>query len=182
MIFNSAHSGQHNSQVGFTLIELLVVLVVMGIVLGMTAVKFMPDDRAVLRDEAQRLALLLENAGMEARASGRSLAWSPEGNGYRFWRLDDYGTWVRIDNDAAFRPRTFPEGVHITSVTVEMQPLQPEARLLLGAATFNLPFRIVLGNAHGQASVIGGSTGSVTFESGEKVTAGLDPAMINGHS
>ncbi len=56
----------------------------MGIALGMVAVQLMPDERAALREEAQRLALLLENAEMEARASGRSLAWSAEKNGYRF--------------------------------------------------------------------------------------------------
>ena len=56
------------SKKGFTLIELLVVLVIIGIALGLVMVQLMPDRRAQLREESERLALLLENAGMEARA------------------------------------------------------------------------------------------------------------------
>lgn len=73
-------------QQGFTLVELLVVLVVIGITLGMTMVQLMPDDRAVLRQEAERLALLLENATLEAQASGQTMGWSGEASHYRFWK------------------------------------------------------------------------------------------------
>ena len=73
-------------QQGFTLVELLVVLVVIGITLGMTMVQLMPDNRAVLRQEAERLALLLENATLEAQASGQTLGWSGEASHYRFWK------------------------------------------------------------------------------------------------
>ncbi len=174
MFSNSARSRMQNAQGGLTLIEMMVVLVVMGIVLGMAAVQFMPDEREVLRQEAQRLALLLENAGMEARASGRSLAWSPEAHGYGFWTRNDFGDWVRIENDEEFRARIFPEHVHIASVTVESQPLQPGARLLLSAASFTLPFQIILVNANAKAGVVGGSTGSVTVESGGSLSAEPD--------
>jgi general secretion pathway protein H len=149
-------------QQGFTLIELLVVLVVMGIALGLVVVQLMPDDRATLREEAQRLALLLENAGLEARASGRPLAWSAEKNGYRFWNKNDYGDWVRIENDAAFRPRILPDAMHIAEVTVEMQRLQPGEQLSLNSASFALPFRIRLISEHASASITGSSTGTVS--------------------
>ncbi len=186
--FHGVHSMSFNSgkfrrtQGGFTLIELMVVLVVMGIVLGIAAVQFMPDDHAVLREEAQRLALLLENAGMEARASGRSLAWSPEGNGYQFWSRDDYGDWARIDNDEPFRPRIFAAGVRITSVMVESQPLQPGGRLLLSSSSFTLPFQVTLGDGQAEAGVAGGSTGSVTVETEAELAAARGQPVINGHS
>ena len=153
-------------QPGFTLIELLVVLVVMGVALGMAAVQLMPDDRAVLREEAQRLALLLENAGMEARASGRPLAWSAEKNGYRFWKKNDYGDWVRIEDDMAFRPRILPEGMHITEVTVETLHLKPGEQLSLNASSFALPFLIHLESGHASANVNGSSTGAVSAKLG----------------
>ena len=147
---------------GFTLVELLVVLVVMGIALGMVTVQLMPDSRATLRDEAQRLALLLENAGMEARASGRPLAWSAEKNGYLFWKKNDYGEWVRLEDDAMFRPRTLPDGIGIAEVTVESQALKPGEQMSLNAYSFALPFSIRLSGEHASASVTGSSTGAVS--------------------
>ena len=149
---------------GFTLIELLVVLVVMGIALGLVAVQLMPDNRAILREEAQRLALLVENAGMEARVSGRPLAWSGEKNSYRFWKKNDYADWVRIEDDAAFRARTLPEGMHIVEVSVEEQALKPGEYLALSANSFPLPFRIRLESEQARASVIGSSTGTVSVQ------------------
>ena len=150
------------TQHGFTLIELLVVLVVMGVSLGMVTVQLMPDDRAVLREEAQRLALLLENAGMEARASGQPLAWSAEKNAYRFWKKNTYGEWVRLEGDAMFRPHTLPDGLGITEVSVESQLLQPGELMSLNTFSFTLPFRIHLSAEHAGANVTGGSTGAVS--------------------
>lgn len=148
-------------QHGFTLVELMVVLVVIGITLGMTMLQLMPDNRAVLRQEAQRLALLLENAGLEAQASGRTLAWSGEASHYRFWKKNDYNDWVRIEDDPVFRPRNLPDGIRIGPITVEDLPIKPGDHLSLGSYGFALPFRIRIANEYGNASVIGKSTGEV---------------------
>lgn len=156
--------GVHPScQRGFTLIELLVVLVVMGVALGLVMVQLMPDKQAPLREEAARLALLLENAGLEARASGRSLAWSGEKNAYRFLSKNEYGDWVRIDDDSPFRPRTLAEGVNVGEISVEEQPLKPGEFVLLSAHAFALPFQIRLSSQYGSARVTGKSTGDVVF-------------------
>ena len=151
------------SQRGFTLIELLVVLVVMGVALGLVMVQLMPDQRAPLREEAARLALLLENAGLEARASGRSMAWAGEKNNYRFLSRNAYGDWVRIDDDSSFRPRVLPVGVNIGEVSVEEQTIKPGEYVLLSAHSFAVPFRIRLSSEYGSASVTGKSTGDVIF-------------------
>lgn len=134
----------------------------MGIVLGIVFVQLMPDNRAVLLDEAQRLALLLENAGMEARASGRPLAWSAEKNAYRFWKKNDYGEWVRLEDDGIYRSRTLPDGLGIAEVSVETQPLKSGDLMSLNAHAFTLPFHIRLTAEHGSASVAGSSTGAVS--------------------
>jgi len=158
-------------QQGFTLVELLVVLVVMGIALGMVVVQLMPDDRTTLREEAARLALLLENAGLEARSSGRSMAWSAEKTHYLFWKKNDYNDWARIEDDTSFRPRILPEGIQINEVTVEEQPLKPGEPLALSASSFALPFRIRMSNAAFSANVIGKSTGEVIVESNDTENA-----------
>ncbi len=159
---------------GFTLIELLVVIVVMGIALGMVVLQLMPDRLASLREESARLSLLLENAGMEARASGRAIAWMGERGSYRFFHKNDYGDWVPIDDDAMFRSRTLPEGVNINEVTVESQPLKPGEYVIFSANTYAVPFRIRLANEAGSAAVTGRSTGDVSYalEGGQTVAVG----------
>ncbi len=147
---------------GFTLIELLVVLVIMSIVLGMVMVQMMPDSRSVLREESQRLALLLENAGMEAQASGQPMAWSFENGGYRFWKKNYYGDWARMEDDAMFRPRTLPDGIHIEEASVEAQPLKAGERMALNAASYALPFHLRLSSGITTARVTGSSTGAVS--------------------
>lgn len=149
-------------QRGFTLIELLVVLVIMSAVLGMAVLQLMPDSRAVLREEAQRLALLLENAGMEARTGGQPMAWSFENTGYRFWKKNSYGDWMRIEDDAMFRPRALPGGVTIAEASVEAQPLKTGERMSLGTASFALPFRLRLDGGTASAHIAGSSTGEVS--------------------
>lgn len=148
-------------QKGFTLIELLVVLVVMGIALGIVMVQLMPDESTALREEAARLALLLENAGLEARSSGRSMAWSSDKTHYRFWKKNSFNDWSRIDDDTSFRPRTLPEGMNINEVTVEEQLIKPGEYLSLSASAFALPFRIRMSNTSGSLDIVGKSTGEV---------------------
>ena len=149
-------------QYGFTLVELLVVIVIMGIAMGMAVLQLMPDNRAPLRNEAEKLALLLENAGQQAQASGRPLAWSGEKSNYRFWKKNDYNDWVRIEDDKMFRARTLPEGMQISQITVEDLALKPGDHLSLSAYSIPLPFRIRLANQYGSASIIGKSTGDIT--------------------
>jgi general secretion pathway protein H len=107
---------------GFTLIELLVVLLVMGLIAGLVGALVHPDDRAVLRVEAERLSELLDLAATEARLTGTSVAWTAEANAYRFWQLREDTGWTEIRDDS-LRARSLPAGMAIAELQIEaMRP------------------------------------------------------------
>lgn len=80
--------GRANRQGGFTLLEMMVVLLIIGIATAMASVSAFGDNSArALRQDAIRLAHLFTAAQAEARASGRPIAWTYDGDGYHFARL-----------------------------------------------------------------------------------------------
>jgi len=113
---------------GFTLLELLIVLLVMGIAVGLASVAARPDDRALLRVEADRLALLLELAGDEARNGGKAIAWTVEAPAYRFWRRTGDAQWIEIRDSELLRARVLPAGMRVAALDamrLEFPPYAP---------------------------------------------------------
>jgi general secretion pathway protein H len=136
---------------GFTLIELLVVLLIMGLLVGLASAIVRPDARALLRGEAERLAQLLELAAVEARLTGRPIAWTvmPDTNGvqYRFSRWRDDAGWLESTEDS-LRPRSLPAGMAITDLRIEAARARDGTRLEFsphGALAYD--FRMSLGEA-----------------------------------
>lgn len=109
---------------GFTLIELLVVLMIMGLIIGLASAIVRPDDRGLLRVEAERLAQLLDLAAAESRLTGSPIAWTADGPGYRFWRMTGDGGWSELRDSDLLRARTLPQGMRITGLEVENAPAQ----------------------------------------------------------
>lgn len=107
---------------GFTLIEMLVVLVVMGILLGMVSVNARPSDLDQLRVEAERLAQIMDMAAEESRITGKSIAWTSDGPGYRFWRRDGDDAWSEIRDSDLLRARKLPQGMAIANLRIESGP------------------------------------------------------------
>lgn len=134
---------------GFTLIEMLVVLLIMGILVGLVSASAQPDDRAVLRLEADRLAQLLDLAATESRLTGRPIAWTATGPAYRFWQFSEDLGWVTIA-DEVLRPRTLPNGMTIAAMRVEngrsTGPTRVEFNPYGAAASFRI--EMSLGNSH----------------------------------
>jgi len=145
---------------GFTLIELLVVLLIMGIVLGLATVKLMPDDASRLRQAGEQLALLLENAGLEARSSGVAMAWVGKRNEYLFFKRNERGVWESVDA-GAYRPRALGEGVTIAAVELDGKPVELGSRLPLSATSFASPFNIKLSAGTSVLYVAGNGVGTV---------------------
>lgn len=104
------------AQQGFTLIELMVVLVIVGIASAAISLSIRPDPAKALREDAERLAQLLQVAQGEVQADGRAILWQADRNGYRFVRAG-----AVLDDDALLRPRRW----QAESVSVRRSPDRP---------------------------------------------------------
>ena len=168
-------SGQRGES-GFTLVEMLVVLVVMGLFAGLISSVIRPDERALLRVEAERLAQLLDLAGTEARASGKSVAWTADGAGYRFWRYREGAGWAEIGDNPLFRRRELPQSMTITGVMVEAATnLHDPVRLEFAAHGIMPVYDISMVFGTERYTVSGSPAGEVEALPREKIYAGIPP-------
>ena len=157
---------------GFTLIEMLVVLMIMGLFVGLVSTITRPDDRAVLQLEAERLSQLLDFAATEAQLTGRSIAWTADESGYRFWRAGDDGVWAEIRDSELLRARTLPQGVAVSGFRVEN--MRPQGAMRLEFAPQGSPLAFTVGMSLGAAryAVRGNPVGDVRVVPGEGRTDG----------
>jgi general secretion pathway protein H len=128
------------SRRGFTLIELLVVLLIMGLLAGLVGTLVRPDERALLRVEADRLAQLLELAAVESSLTGKPLAWTADATRYRFWRWRGDAGWIEAREDS-LRPRSLPPGMAVSGPRIEFDPYVPaayEVQMSLGEARIHI--------------------------------------------
>ena len=151
-------------QNGFTLIEILVVLVIVGVMLVSVAIKTFPDERQSLRQEAQRLGLLLEHARDEAFLSGRSIAWSFQNKSYQFWRLNIERQWVPIQDNPILRLRTLPGPVTLSSLTINQVKVAANERLIFSPSGLNTPFVATLELHDHRVVLLGDSVGGVQIK------------------
>ena len=157
---------------GFTLIEMLVVLMIMGLFVGLVSAITRPDDRAVLRLEAERLAQLLDFAATEAQLSGRSVAWTADASGYRFWRAYDDSNWSEIRDSELLRARTLPQGVAVSGFRVENMRPQGLMRLEFAPQGSSLAFTIAMSLGTERYAVAGSPVGDVRTVPGTGNTDG----------
>ena len=102
---------------GFTLIEVVVVLMIITIILGMVGVNLTRNPADILREEAERLALVLQNAQQEAILEGRMFEFTYSETGYRFSRLESSNgknRRVPIEFDELLAPRKLPPAIALT--------------------------------------------------------------------
>jgi general secretion pathway protein H len=152
---------------GFTLIEVLVVLMIIGLFVGLVSAITRPDDRAVLRLEAERLSQLLDFAAAEAQLTGKSIAWTADGSGYRFWRSADDANWSEIRDGELLRARALPQGVAVAGFRVENMRPQGAMRLEFAPQGSALAFSIALSLGSERYSVAGSPVGDVRMFPGE---------------
>lgn len=164
--------GEYPGQRGFTLIEMLVVLMIIGLFVGLVSAITRPDDRAVLRLEAERLAQLLDFAAAEALLTGKSIAWTGAASDYRFWRAGDDANWSEIRDSELLRSRTLPQGVTVSGFRVENMRPQGAMRLEFAPQGSSLAFTIAMSLGTERYAVTGSPVGDVRTVPGEGNTDG----------
>ena len=157
---------------GFTLIEMLVVLLIMGLMVGMASAIVRPGDRTQVCHEADRLAQLLDLAATEARLTGWSVAWTPDAQGYRFWRMTADARWVELRDSDALRPRRLPPGARVAAMQVENVPVTGDMRLEFTPQGRVFAFRIELTLGAARCAVAASPLGEVRVSSDEEAADG----------
>ena len=152
---------------GFTLVEMLVVLMIMGLFLGLVSTITRPDDRAVLRLEAERLTQLLDFAAAEAQLTGKSIAWTADRSGYRFWRLGEDSAWSEIRDSELLRARTLPQEMAVSGFRVENMRPQGAMRLEFAPQGSSLAFTIGMSLGAERYAVKGSPVGDVRAVPGD---------------
>lgn len=99
---------------GFTLLELLMVVLLVGILSGIALISLNPGglDRR-LRDEADRLAVLMEQASNEAVMQNQEYGLMLTGDGYVFLCLDEVKQRWRECEERAFRRHALTDGLRL---------------------------------------------------------------------
>lgn len=145
---------------GFTLLEMLVVMVIIGIVTAVVALTPSRNPVTDLKDEAQRLATLLESAADEAQVRALPIAWQPVDGGYVFSEQSEDGGW-HVLGDSLLKPYRWRTDV--TGVAIRYSGSSKTlVRLVFGDESISAPVTIVLSAGGRQLDVV--STGIGNFE------------------
>lgn len=148
---------------GFTLLELLVVLVIVGITLGMVSFNAMPDAKQVLRNDAQRIALLLQLARDEAIVRNRPIAFEADTESYRFL-LRDGNSWKPLDHDDMLRKRDFKRAPVTLSITPEPAGQSDTFLIVFGREPVDKAFVLTLASGETRADIRADGVGHFVVE------------------
>jgi general secretion pathway protein H len=118
----------------------------------MVAINLGSDDTSEVRDEADRLALLMNAAQQDAILDGQVLALALEEHGYHFLRLNDSGSLAPIIRDELLRPRELAPGIKVSAIEIAGNEQQEQRAILLQPSGEVENFAITLskGAAHWQ--------------------------------
>ena len=105
----------HGRSGGFSLIEILVVIVIVGIVMSIAVLSLtLVGGDSTIREEAQRVASLIEVAQDESMLQGREYGLEFMLGSYRFVEYDPLTEqWSEIFGDDTLRLRELPEELEI---------------------------------------------------------------------
>jgi general secretion pathway protein H len=136
---------------GFTLVELLVVLVISGILLGAVTLNSTLGEREWLRQEARRIALLLQMARDEAIVRDHPISFVLDEYRYHFLIRQNTG-WELLKDDPILREREFAHG----PLALMLSPAtntQTTMTITFGREPISQPFVLTLSHNGQNASV-----------------------------
>jgi general secretion pathway protein H len=150
-------------QAGFTLMELVVVMIILAILAGSIGARLAAGTSGAIKEEARRLALVLQTAQEQSVLQGTLYALRFNSSGYYFLTLNEKGELEKMEKDALLQARDFPEPLQIESAVVDEKTLNIEDDSLLFTPTGAIPMiSITLKQNNQRWRIESGADGSVT--------------------
>ncbi|MBI5430103.1 MAG: GspH/FimT family pseudopilin [Nitrosomonadales bacterium] len=138
-------------------------MVIVGITLGMVSFNAMPDERKILHNDAQRIALLLQLARDEAIVRNRPIAFEAEADRYRFL-LHDENIWQALQQDDLLREREFKRSPVAFTISPPMANQAQPLRIVFGREPVSKPFVLTLSMGDAQATIRADGVGHFAVE------------------
>jgi general secretion pathway protein H len=151
---------------GFTLIEILVVVAIIVVMVGLAGAQLMRGPGDLVREESERLALVLRAAREEAILQGRVYAFGAGRESYRFLRLERNGRLKATSGDDLFRPQRMPPGIVIEALRIEGAGEATQDGVVFLPSGELPAFRIVLKSGGARWSVVGAPDGTIRAQAG----------------
>jgi len=138
-------------------------MAIVGITLGMVSFNAIPDDRQILRRDAQRIALLLQLARDEAIVRNRPIRFEAEPDRFRFL-LRDERSWKILDQDELLHEREFKRSpVKFSLSPPAAEPTIP-LRIIFGREPVSKPFVLTLAIGDSQVAIRADGIGHFAVE------------------
>jgi general secretion pathway protein H len=143
LINSSVRRQSYHNEHGFTLIELAVVLLIITITIALVGINLQRGDNNRVREEADRIVILLQAAREEAILQGQVFAVQFSKDGYQFLQLDGKGQLSLIKTDEVLSPRVLPDGVTL-SFEMDGVAADQQAGLIIDPSGSFAPFVLTL--------------------------------------
>ncbi|MFV1997435.1 MAG: prepilin-type N-terminal cleavage/methylation domain-containing protein [Acidiferrobacterales bacterium] len=109
---------------GFTLIEVVVVMLLLAIIAGTVGLNLSKDPASEVREEAERLAILINVARDQAILEGRFYGIRFNVTGYEFTRLNMKGELNIVTDDVLLRKREFSGDIQLNGISIDGKSIE----------------------------------------------------------